>query len=669
MKLIRIHTTLISTILAFLVSSPNYSISQTLPAFPGAEGFGANSIGGRGGTVIKVTNLNDYGPGSLREAVEATPRHYANNTPEWETLAEYEARVAAGNTRPRHYPHGVWKNELEADYIKRLEDTGHRIVVFEVSGIIHLESDLEITYAYMTIAGETSPGGIMVSGRKTIIKSHDIIMRHMRFRVGTQRIKYDRDANGNIIYYDQHQYDFPPTGSTGNGCKGNITTKELGFPCAIAGGANSEVLDSIEIWGKRWSGFDGAYNIILDHISASWGVDETLSITGGVRNTTVQWSIISEGLRNAGHPEPDHSKGLFVSGKYRYDTSVSIHHNYIAHNHDRSPLVFKPEDANQDMIVDVVNNISYNWFAGLSPMVEGTPRVNWIYNYAKRGPDSGNSGDWSYELAHYDSHQTPAALLYVYGNIGASRQAQDGHEWTVGNYFRPSLQDTVWRAKTPWPVPPVTTTEMSYDYALEILKDVGATKPFRDRVDARVVADFAAGTGAIRDDVSYPEDYPTYPNLPPPADKDNDGMADSWEVANGLNPSINDSALDKDHDGYTNIEEYLHDLASGRIVLSVPSHSDPPETFRLLQNYPNPFNPTTVISYMVPEATYVFLAVYNLLGRRIATLVNEDMTRPGLKHVEWDGRDDSGKAVSSGIYYYKLQAGEVVLSRKMVLLH
>ena len=662
MKEVTVKRIIIPAVLAFQLSCLNYANSQSLPAFPGAEGFGANSIGGRGGTVIKVTNLNDYGPGSLREAVEAPPRGYANNTPQWETLAEYEARVAAGNTRPRHYPHGVWKNELEADYIKRLEDTGHRIVVFEVSGIINLQADLNITYAYMTIAGQTSPGGILVTGHQTTIKSHDIIMRYMRFRVGTQKVKYDRDSNGDIIYYDQAQYDFPPTGTTGNGCKGNITTKELGFPCAIAGGANTEEMDSLDIWGKRWSGFDGAYNIILDHISASWGVDETLTISGGVRNTTLQWSIISEGLRNAGHPEPDHSKGLLVSGKYTYDTSISVHHNYIAHNHDRSPLIYKPEDANQEMIVDVVNNVSYNWYAGLSPMVEGTPKVNWVQNYAKRGPDSGNSGDWSYELAHYNSGQTPAALLYVTGNIGASRQTQDAQQWTVGHYYWPELEDTVWRTDTPWPVPPVTTTEMSYDYALEILKDVGATKPFRDDVDARVVADFAAGTGRIIDNIKYPDDFPTYPNLPPPKDSDNDGMADSWEVANGMNPQVNDSALDKDHNGYTNIEEYLHYLAGDKNVLSVPSHSDPPKTFQLFQNYPNPFNPTTTIKYSLGNAANVQLTIYNLRGQKVETLVNKTQA-PGIYTVEFNA-----KLLSSGIYWYSLKAGDVTITKKLLLL-
>ena len=84
------------------------------------------------------------------------PKNYANSIREWEAKLEYEARVAAGNTRPRHYPNGVWISESIANYLMRLEDTGHRIVVFDVSGIINLESDLNIYIPYITIAGQTS---------------------------------------------------------------------------------------------------------------------------------------------------------------------------------------------------------------------------------------------------------------------------------------------------------------------------------------------------------------------------------------------------------------------------------------------------------------------------------------------------------------------------------
>ncbi|MCF6283249.1 MAG: hypothetical protein L3J28_13790 [Candidatus Polarisedimenticolaceae bacterium] len=492
------------------------SDSDYLPAFPGAEGFGAKSIGGRGGIVIKVINLDDYGTGSFRAAVEATPRHYAGSLREWESLSEYETRRALGNTKIRHYPAGTWKNENDEQYLNRLDEEGHRIVVFEVSGIINLESDLNITYPYMTIAGETSPGGVLVTGRQTTITSHDIIMRHMRFRVGSHR---------------------------------------------IADGADPETLDSLDIWGESWSGYDGAYNIIIDHCSTSWGVDETFTISGGVRDTTVQWSIVSEGLSHAGHPKGEHSKGLLVGGKYAGPSTVSLHHNYIAHNTARNPLITSAHvgEVIYDMTVDLVNNVSYNWKGGLSPEVGEVAKTNFNNNYMKQG---GNSNSYSFELQHSNRFNTPRPLIYVYNNIGSTRLSQSDPQWNVGVDWHNELLNTAFQQRTPWPVPTITTTEMSYSYALEILQDVGATKPFRDSVDERVVADFAAGTGAIIDNVSYPGDFPVFQNLAVPTDNDNDGMADDWENSLGLDNSVDDSALDHDGDGYTNIEEYLHHLAN-----------------------------------------------------------------------------------------------------------
>ena len=498
--------------------SKNKSSDEIL-AFPGAEGFGAKSKGGRGGSVFKVTNLNDYGPGSFREAVEAPPRSYANNKPEWESLADYNSREAAGNSRPRHYPNGVWRNELESTYLERISRTGHRIIVFEVSGIINLESDLYISYAYLTIAGETSPGGILVTGRQTTITAHDIIMRHMRFRLGSHR---------------------------------------------IADGADPEVLDSLDIWGKYWSGFDGAYNIMIDHCSISWGVDETFTISGGVNSTTVQWSIISEGLSNAGHPKGEHGKGLLVSGKYVYDNTVSVHHNYIAHNNDRNPLIEGPE--NVDITVDVVNNVIYDF--NIMPMGLETPKINWVNNYVKQGPSS--TASYSQEITHYDlgNSLTPSALLYVNNNIGSTRLSQNDPQWNVGWYYWNQDTPTTWKRDTPWPVPLVTTQTMSSSVADCVLTNVGATAPVRDSVDERVVGDFNAGTGSIIDNIRYPDDFPTFQSLPVPADTDNDGMADSWETANGMNVGINDSAGDKNNNGYTNIEEYLHYLSDKSITFN-----------------------------------------------------------------------------------------------------
>ena len=382
--------------------------------------------------------------------------------------------------------------------------------MFDVSGIINLQSDLSIYNPYITVAGQTSPGGILVTGRKVLINTHDVIVQHMRFRVGSHR---------------------------------------------IADGADPETLDSLNLWGTYW-GPNDAYNIIIDHCSISWGVDETFSITGGVTNSTVQWSIVSEGLSQAGHPKGEHSKGLMVSGKYVEPNSVSLHHNYIAHNTDRSPWFYSPEGV--DTLVDFTNNVIYNWYHGLGPGGGGSAKMNWVHNYVKAGPDS---------FAYYEVRDTQESAgtnnYYVFGNMGVSRTDQTDPQWRVGVGWTNTLLSTSYQKATPWDAPPITTTIMSSDESIPlcILSAVGATAPVRDSVDDRVIADFAAGTGSIRDNVTYPDDFPVFATPASPTDADNDGMADTWELSYGIDTTNNDSSLDKDNDGYTNIEEYLHYLS------------------------------------------------------------------------------------------------------------
>lgn len=437
-------------------------IAYAVAAFPGAEGFGANSAGGRGGAIIKVTNLNNSGPGSFRAAVEAP---------------------------------------------------GKRIVVFEVSGIINLTSNLYISNPYITIAGQTSPGGILVTGRPTIINTHDLIMQHMRFRLGSHGVIDQNDA---------------------------------------------ETFDTIAIYGD-YGGYypNKAYNIIIDHSSFSWGIDETFSSSWNATNITLQWSIVSEGLNNAkpiGHPKADHSKGLLISGKNN-NAEVSIHHNYLAHNQDRNPMIGGGVSA---PLADVVNNVVYNFKGNLSMMTYEHGRVNWVHNYVKRGPRSNAT---AFEAIHYPQGLAPHPLIYVKGNIGIRRMDQSAPEWSVGFEWQNQLLNEGFRKIDAWPAAAITTDIMSPAIANCLLSAVGATAPVRDSVDSRIIADFSAGTGAIIDTVTYPGDFPTFTTPAPPADTDNDGMADSWEVLKGLNTKANDSAMDRNNDGYTNIEEYLHHLS------------------------------------------------------------------------------------------------------------
>jgi len=441
------------------------SDSYAAVAFPGAEGFGANTIGGRGGKVIKVTNLKDNGPGSFRAAVDTV---------------------------------------------------GPRIIVFDVSGIINLQAHLMIKEPYLTIAGQTSPGGILVTGYQTIVNTHDVIIQHMRFRVGSHRIK---------------------------------------------DGADPETLDSFDIWGRGYGDTYNimprdAYNIIIDHCSFSWGVDEDFDFGYNPKNITVQWSIISEGLSHAGHPKGEHSKGMLVWGKYSPDLTLSVHHNYFAHNHARNPMIDAPSSARP--LVDVTNNVVYNWYGGCAMAGYDQIRVNWKNNYVMRGI---NSKDQAHEVCHVADGANPIPTVYVNGNMGTNRLSQTDPQWGVSIGWQYVDQDPAWRRLTPWEAPPVTEQVASKGMADCIVAAVGATAPVRDSVDMRVANDFMQGTGTIIDNVSFPADFPTFVNASPPADKDGDGMPDAWELAHNLNPNADDSALDADQDGYTNIEEYLHHLS------------------------------------------------------------------------------------------------------------
>lgn len=498
--------TFLFTITLTLVVGLTQSV-MALPAFPGAEGYGANTIGGRYGQIFIVDNLNDSGPGSLRAAVEAT---------------------------------------------------GPRTVVFKVSGNIVLMSSLVILNPFLTIAGQTSPSGICIAGYPLTINTHEVIITHMRFRVGTQSVNYQRDSEGNIVYFDELNSHSNEPGT----CVGNIVSppthpKDKAYPCPLTGGEKPGNLDNFVIYGEEW-GRNPAYNIIIDHCSFSWGVDETLTITGGVENTTISWSIISEGLSHAGHSKGEHSKGLMVASYAGNSNSVSIHHNYIAHNTARNPLI--AANLESETSADVVNNVVYNWYGGMYMHAYGIPEVNFTHNYVKQGP---MSRDYSREVMYRIKEiQTPVPILYVHGNIGSTRLSQEEPQWNVGEYFHDRSLDPAWQQTTRWNTPTVTTSEMSRGVANCILNSVGAMGPKRDVIDSRVIRDFHNGTGTIRSNVVYPDDYAVYPDIQAPEDNDRDGMADSWEESQGLNSSQNDSAEDKDNDGYTNIEEYFHFLSA-----------------------------------------------------------------------------------------------------------
>ncbi len=434
-------------------STPRAFEPQTgLPVFPGVEGFGTRTIAGRGGKVIEVTSPADDGPGTLRAAL---------NNP---------------------FP---------------------RIIVFRISGIIDLKSELQISYPFVTIAGQTAPGGgVCIRGAGIAIMTHDVFIQHIRVRPGNK------------------------------------------------GPVDADINDAISILGKYAGGTDDAYNVVVDHVSVSWGEDETVSTWYGAHDITFSWCIISEALNRSRHRKKTHSAGvLFGDSSY----NVSMHHNLLVHNDFRNPLI------SEGGTHDIVNNVIYNW--GVLPAeisdYDSNTFLNFIGNYFIAGPST-NRGP--YEILFPEGNPR----IYVEDNIGPHRPDPNMDEWAIVGFGwgEKGVAPEKYRSLTKFETAHITTISAAEAREL-VLAEAGATAPQRDAVDSRVVDEVKKRTGFI---IDSPEDVGGYPELAsgiPPADTDHDGMPDEWELKMGLDPeNSSDGNGDLNGDGYTNIEEYLHSLSS-----------------------------------------------------------------------------------------------------------
>jgi pectate lyase len=429
----------------------------SIVAFPGAEGFGAYSQGGRGGTVYRVTNLSNSGTGSLRDAINAS---------------------------------------------------GPRIVVFDVSGTIELTSSLTINNPYITIAGQTAPGeGITMRNYPFGVSADHVIIRYVRSRLGDET---------------------------------NL--------------ANGREDDSMNVTEGE--------HVIIDHCSASWSMDECLSVSTAdpvIDHVTVQWCFISEALNRN-----DHSYGSLIRGTE--DAKYTYHHNLYAHNRSRNP---RPGNYNTNpytedplgLLLDFRNNVIYNWignYPGYNADTDSVTRMNYVGNYVYEGPDSGNNTYMYLEASHhntayfagnYFNHTLPgdpySLVRYSSGNPDAWTQSEiDAYEATPE--FAKGTIDT-------------QNADDAYD---DVLLYAGALFPARDSVDLRIIDETIDGNaGGIIDSQTEVGGWPALATGTPATDSDGDGMADDWETQQGLNPaSPADGPLDADGDGYTNVEEYLNAL-------------------------------------------------------------------------------------------------------------
>lgn len=534
-------------------------IGQPL-AFPGAEGAGKYTVGGRGGKVIEVTTLEDSGPGSLRAAIE---------------------------TR------------------------GARTIIFRVSGTIKLKSDLKIKYDSITIAGQTAPGdGICLRDYQCVIDANQVIIRYLRFRLGDETGR-DTDA----------------------------------------------------FWGRDRK------NIIIDHCSMSWSVDETGSFYGN-ENFTMQWCILSESLYMSVHPKGAHGYGGIWGG-----TNASFHHNLFAHHSSRTPR-FAGGETNTCKNVDFRNNVIYNWGFNSAYGGEGGT-INIVANYYKPGPATKSSvknriveitegtGKW-YIADNYVDGYPDITLDNWAGGVQGAYAKLPSIRLNQPNYFVPIDQDSPTEAYN------------------KVLARAGAILPKRDPVDRRIVEEVSKGiatyegkfyeikqgltdTSIIRGIIDSQKDVGGWPELKseePPIDTDHDGMPDNWETSHGLNPN---DASDRNlllPDGTTRLEQYLNYLSG---LLDTKKYCELPNEFKLYQNYPNPFNPQTNIEISLPSGNFLKMVIFDILGREVMVLAN-GFYDPGNYSFIWNGKDKYGNILSSGIYFCYANYGDQRKIIKMNLL-
>lgn len=456
-----------------------------IPAFPGAEGGGAYSFGGRGGRVIVVTSLEDSGPGTLRDACE---------------------------------------------------QGGARIVVFNVAGIIKLKSPLIIRAPYITIAGQSAPGdGVCVAGETLWVNTHDVVVRHMRFRRG-------------------------------------------------------------ETWvGRRDDSFGGnpVGNIMIDHCSTSWGLDENISFYRHMFdpgdgnkarklptvNVTIQNTISSQALDTY-----NHSFGSTLGGE-----NCTFMRNLWANNAGRNPSI------GWNGVFNFVNNVIYNWVHRSVDGGDYTALYNIINNYYKPGPLTPKNQPVGHRILKPESGRSKLGY-YVFGRVYANGNIMEGYpEVTKDNWAggiqvnkQPDTEGYTENMKWNEPFPidnpfPILSAKEAYDFVLE---NAGATFPKRDIVDKRVLEQVKTGKvhytkgldpesfyqfehrrlpadsykHGIITDIAQVGGYPEYKGTPY-KDSDNDGMPDEWEIKYGLNPNDpSDATQDLNGDGYTNIEKFLNGI-------------------------------------------------------------------------------------------------------------
>lgn len=501
-------------------------VMDTKPiAFPGAEGFGRYTTGGRGGRIIYVTNLNNSGAGSFRQAVEV--------------------------------------------------EKGARIVMFKVSGVIELQSRINIKNGDLTIAGQTAPGeGIVLKNYTTYVGADNVIIRFIRFRLGDEKATED-DAT----------------------------------------------------WGRRQK------DIIIDHCTMSWSSDEIASYYDN-KNFTMQWCLLSESLRISVHGKGTHGYTGIWGGQ-----KASFHHNLIAHSDSRNPRFCGSRYTGRADLehIDFRNNVIYNWGGNSGYAGEGGS-YNMVNNYYKPGPASKNRNRIFQPNADNGSNTQVAGVwgkFYVNGNYNTEYTNVNSDNWN-GIHPNPSSKNKSELKSTTEFDKGLITTHSAADAYEAVLAYAGASY-FRDAIDERIVNETRNGTytytgskgskNGIIDSQNDVGGYLIYQSTTAPIDTDGDGMPDDWETANGLNPNDasdgNKYTLDN---RFTNVEMYINSLVDPIMVaglqngeanyyntaLSVNSNKIAEKTLVM----PNPFSD---ILNLEANKEIKDLSIYSISGKQIFT--------------------------------------------------
>ena len=439
-------------ILTLLCIFPAMSFAENQLAFPTAEGHGKYTVGGRGGKVIAVTNLNASGPGSLQAACDAE---------------------------------------------------GPRIVVFKVAGTI--EADVRIRKDHLTLAGQSAPGdGITIKGSLSI-DADDVVIRYLRVRA-----------------------DVP----------------------SRSGGGNDTV-------GGRYH-----KNIILDHVSASWSTDEIMSVYHG-ENVTIQWCMITEAC-----------SGNHKFGGIWGNNHGTYHHNLFAHNTDRNPRIASGGGFN-----DFRNNVIYNWknestYGGEVHQVGNAKftgcSINQVANYYKPGPGTPDKNKTRISSPWSRNGAADYGKWYIADNflVGSPEVTADNWKGVFPQYTGKIPVDLAaipgLKLDQPSEFMPINQQRAEAAYQ-SVLEKAGCSLPARDAIDARIIEEVRTGTATRGDNgfVSNQTEAGGWVEMksgPVPADADYDGMPDSWEKANGLDPADPADRNTVAADGYTMLETYLNGI-------------------------------------------------------------------------------------------------------------